>query len=103
MVCPPSYHVDFILLGNRFSCSNTVRAQQTDGQTADRQNCIISIVVCIAVLIHEPQQVMGSQFNLSHGSITELECDPKPNVMAALPNTGGALCSTPQGLADAYY
>jgi len=25
------------------------------------------------------------------------------NVMAALPNTGGALCSTPQTLADAHY
>jgi len=24
-----------------------------------------------------------------------------PNVMAALPNKGGALCSTPQSLADA--
>jgi len=23
--------------------------------------------------------------------------------MVALPNTGGALCSTPQGLADAHY
>jgi len=26
-----------------------------------------------------------------------------PNVMAALPNVGGALCSTPQSLADANY
>jgi len=26
-----------------------------------------------------------------------------PNVMAALPNIGGALCSTPQRLADAHY
>ena len=26
---------------------------------------------------------------------TELECGPMPNVMVALPNTGGALCSTP--------
>jgi len=26
-----------------------------------------------------------------------------PNVMAALPNVGGALCSTPQTLADAHY
>ena len=26
-----------------------------------------------------------------------------PNAMAALPNTGGALCSTPQSLADAHY
>jgi len=25
------------------------------------------------------------------------------NVMTALPNIGGALCSTPQSLADAYY
>jgi len=33
----------------------------------------------------------------------KLECGPMPNVMAALPNTGGALCSTPQSLADARY
>jgi len=26
-----------------------------------------------------------------------------PNVMAALPNIGGTLCSTPQSLADAQY
>ena len=26
----------------------------------------------------------------------KLECGPMPNVMVALPNTGGALCSTPQ-------
>ena len=26
----------------------------------------------------------------------KLECGPMPNVMAALPTTGGALCSTPQ-------
>ena len=33
----------------------------------------------------------------------ELECGPMPNVMAALPNTGGDLCSTPQSLANAQY
>jgi len=27
---------------------------------------------------------------------TLLECGPMPNVMVALPNIGGALCSTPQ-------
>jgi len=32
---------------------------------------------------------------------TELECGPMPNVMVALPKKGGALCSTPQSLADA--
>ena len=34
---------------------------------------------------------------------TELKCRPMPNVMAALPNIDGALCSTPQSLADAHY
>ena len=33
----------------------------------------------------------------------ELEYGPMPNVMVALPNIGGALCSTPQSLADAHY
>jgi len=33
----------------------------------------------------------------------KLECGPMPNVMAALPNIGGTLCSTPQSLADAHY
>jgi len=32
----------------------------------------------------------------------ELECGPMPNVMVALPNIGGALCLTPQRLADAH-
>jgi len=26
-----------------------------------------------------------------------------PNVMASLPNIGGALCSTPQSMGDAHY
>ena len=34
---------------------------------------------------------------------TRLECGPMPNLMAALPNIGGALCLTPQSLADAHY
>jgi len=33
---------------------------------------------------------------------TKLECGPMPNVLAALPNIGGALYSTPQSLADAH-
>jgi len=33
----------------------------------------------------------------------KLECGPMPNVMAALPNIVGALCPTPQSLADAQY
>jgi len=33
----------------------------------------------------------------------KLECGPMLNVMAALPNIGDALCSTPQSLADDHY
>jgi len=33
----------------------------------------------------------------------QLECGPMTNVMVALPKIGGALCSTPQSLADAHY
>jgi len=36
-------------------------------------------------------------------NLTQLECKPMPNVMVDLPNIGGALCSTPQSLADAHY
>jgi len=35
--------------------------------------------------------------------IKKLECGPMPNVMVALPNIGGALCSTRQSLAHAHY
>ena len=37
------------------------------------------------------------------GNILQLECGPMPNLMVALPNIGGALCSTPQSMADAHY
>jgi len=40
---------------------------------------------------------------VQHKSNSKLECWPMPNVMAALPNIDGALCSTPQSLADAHY
>ena len=35
--------------------------------------------------------------------VKQLECGPMPNVMATLPNLGGAFCSTPQSLADAQW
>jgi len=48
--------------------------------------------------LHSLQEVSTSgQNNLT------LECGPMPNVMAALPNIAGTLCSTPQSLADAQY
>jgi len=37
------------------------------------------------------------------GKDCKLECGPMPNVMVALPNKCGALCSMPQSLVDAHY
>jgi len=39
---------------------------------------------------------------VGHKTTTQLECGPMPNVMAALANIGGALCSKPQSLVDAH-
>ena len=39
--------------------------------------------------------------SIQYDTTLKLECGPMPNVMVALPNIGGALCSTPQNLADA--
>jgi len=36
-------------------------------------------------------------------TLTQLQCGPMSNVMAALLNIRGVLCSTPQRLADAHY
>jgi len=36
-------------------------------------------------------------------TIDKLECGPMPNVMAALSDIHGAVCSTPLSLADAHY
>jgi len=44
-------------------------------------------------------EVVGKNISKS----VKLECGPMPNLMVALPNIGGALCSTPQTLADARY
>jgi len=41
--------------------------------------------------------------NAQYKSIDILECGPMPNLMVALPKLAGALCSTPQSLADAHY
>jgi len=45
---------------------------------------------------------LGHPAETQHNNL-QLEYEPMPNVMVALPNIGGALCSTPQRLADANY
>jgi len=53
--------------------------------------------------ISKPDTVYFIYLNRHIGNNCKLECGPMPNVMAALPNIGGALCSTPQSLAEAHY
>jgi len=53
-----------------------------------------------------PRRVTGIQSvtaEIRRGKMIQLQCGPMPNMMAALPNIGGALCSTPQSLADDHY
>jgi len=47
--------------------------------------------------------IQSATTEIRRGKKKELEMATMPNVMVALPNTGGALCSTPQILADAHY
>jgi len=47
--------------------------------------------------------IQSAAAEIRRGIKKELECGQMPNVMAALPNIGGGLCSTPHSLADAHY
>jgi len=68
----------------------------------------LDILIC---LVQYPLNFTSFSLTFSIMKISEenirlqkkLECGSMPNLMVALPNTGGALCSTPQSLADAHY
>jgi len=45
----------------------------------------------------------GKKRRRTNYSMKILECGPMPNLMVALLNIGGALCSTPESLAYAHY
>ena len=47
--------------------------------------------------------IQSAAAEIRPGNKKELECGPLPKVMVALPNIGGAVCSTPQSLVDAHY
>jgi len=64
---------------------------------SDDEAVDIAVAVANALRIY----FRGNCRNLEN--LIKLECGPMPNVMVALPNIGGALCSTPQSLADAHY
>jgi len=55
-------------------------------------------------ITHLLNGLWAAELVLSHKKEhTQLECGAMPNIMAALLNIGGALCSTTQSLADAHY
>jgi len=45
----------------------------------------------------------GRHRHLGFSNFEKTRMWPMPNLMVALPNMGGALCSAPQSLADAHY
>jgi len=47
--------------------------------------------------------IQSATAEIRRGKQKELECGPMHNVMVALPNAGGALCSTLHSLANANY
>ena len=58
------------------------------------------VVMAVRLLhIHNTQQNCYLLFDV----LRNLQITRMPNVMVALPNIGGVLCSTPQSLADAHY
>jgi len=59
---------------------------------------ILAVVWQHLILFHVSVRLVTESSQLR-----KLECGPMPNVMVALPIIGGALCSTPQSLADAHY
>jgi len=55
------------------------------------------LILCILLVVYRSMKCTTTQ------NKHKLECGPMPNLMVTLPNMGGALCSTPQSLADAHY
>ena len=68
-------------------------------------NAAFQLLLLINVNTTDYADFLGLSMMLvaTHRKQQKLECGPMPNLMVALPNIGGALCSTPQTLADAHY
>ena len=71
-----------------------------------RTGQLVEVVARCYMLKQHQTQRLSLHVLTRHSSkiyIRNVKCGPMPNVMAALPNIGGAICSTPQSLADAHY
>ena len=73
-------------------------------QLSTRQCCQLSSVTNLSHVRRALRGFATDRWSLyEFKTIIKLECGPMPNVMAALLNIGGALCSTLQSLAHAHY
>jgi len=89
-----------------YAITKTVHWRITKRHTACYSDSVIfPIPENSFMLTHENHEnpFMLARRILSKQNAVKLEWGPVPNVMAALPNIGSALCSTPQSLADAHY
>jgi len=78
------------------SCNNNTEQLKTPSLTNSNSNKYNTEALSRSEIYASTQHCAFKIFN-------KLECGPMPNVMVALPNIGGALCSTLQSLADAHY
>ena len=62
-----------------------------------------SEVINVSLFVYDKITLKLKMLTKEDKTLIKLECGPMPNLMVALPNTGGALCPTPQSLADAHY
>ena len=85
------------------SCSNILMSRQSPRleSSVQDQDTQIKVKTGFCSRHHVAVQVRGTKLKLLLHK--QLECGPMSNVMFALPNIGGALCSMPQSLADAHY
>ena len=70
-----------------------------DGNFVDTPNAVTHSSIVCGRLLQDPECAAAL---FSPVVICQLECGPMPNVMVALPNIGGALCSPLQSLTDAH-
>ena len=61
------------------------------------------VEACYEAEVTEQSEVICGRHEVEGETQPKLESGPMPNLMVALPNIGGALCSTKQSLADAHY
>jgi len=79
-----------------------------NGVVGGNHDCSPAVVLCVLLpsVVHTSLETHRDLCLLMHQvwqDKHQLEYGPMPNLMVALPNIGGALCSTPQSLADAHY